>query len=65
MGGPHIVSFSAPLNKAKYEISINQLGKREISIYTEDGYPAPDAEINIMIDFICLVEIKTYMRGHP
>jgi hypothetical protein len=32
MGGPHIVSFSAPLNKAKYEISINQLGKREISI---------------------------------
>lgn len=27
--------------------------------------PAPDAEINIMIDFICLVEINTYMRGHP
>jgi len=37
MGGPHIVSFSVPLNKAKYEIRIKQQGKREISIYSEDG----------------------------
>jgi hypothetical protein len=37
MGGPHVVSFSVPLNKAKYEIRIKQQGKREISIYSEDG----------------------------